>query len=359
MNNYENLLQELLFGAKELINKANNVSDQFDMSIRLAEQVTKAIKVMNKGQMVVQTQEVVMSPVVEKKAEPVKEVALALSRKQYESLLGYSISDAAYDEYVDIFNRQAAGEELNLWIPDPDGIQPIPEGAIVALAVQENPMYKHLFEEKEVVEEPIELDDEDLPVDGEEISEDEIPMPTDITAEVAGAEIEEQNKKITRKVEDIPIEEVVEQVLAQEDNGVEIDIDEDLVSKQVVAEIDGEQMDITEQFNLIKSFNKNLNYDETVERAVDWVEFGINKETYDILNFIEDTNAEVIQCKTYLAYYIDAMEIDSIVYYINYFASNIEEDEEGNEVYVNDELQLEFLNEDNISAFLEYVQQLQ
>ena len=209
-------------------------------------------------------------------------------------------------------------------------------------------MYKHLFEEKEIVEEPIEFDDEELPVDGEEISEDEIPMPTDVTAEVAGQEVVEQAKK---DIEDMPIEEVVEQVLAQEDNGVEIDIDEDPVPKQVIAEIDGEQMDITEQFNLIKSFNKNLNYDEAVERAVDWVEFGINKETYDILNFIEDTNAEIIQCKTYLAYYIDAMEIDSIVYYINYFASNIEEDEEGNEVYVNDELQLEFLNEDNISAF--------
>ena len=34
-------------------------------------------------------------------------------------------------------------------------------------------------------------------------------------------------------------------------------------------------------------------------------------------------------------------------------------DEEGNEVYVNEELQLEFLNKDNISAFLEYVQQNQ
>ena len=353
MRNYENLLQDLLFGAKNLIDKANNVSDQFDMSIRLAEQVTKAMEVMNKGQMIVQTQEVVMQPI----EEPIdKEISLVMNKKQYEEFLGYSISDAAYNEYKDHQERIANGEELNLWIPDPDGLQPIPEGAIVALAVQENPMYKHLFEEKEVVEEPvieetIELDDEELPVDGEEVSEDEIPMPTDVTAEVV-----EQAKK---DIEDMPIEEVVEQVLAQEDNGVEIDIDEDPVPKQVVAEIDGEQMDITEQFNLIKSFNKNLSYDETVERAVDWIEFGINKETYDILNFIENTNAEVIQCKTYLAYYIDAMEIDSIVYYINYFASNIEEDEEGNEVYVNDELQLEFLNEDNISAFLEYVQQLQ
>ena len=345
MNNYENLLQELLFGAKELINKANNVSDQFDMSIRLAEQVTKAIKVMNK-QIVVQTQEAVVEPAVEDKVvESVKQVHLALSKEQYENAVGYPISQAAYDEYVDIFNRQAAGEEINLWIPDPDGLQPIPEGAIVTLAVQENPMYKHLFEEKEeVVEEEV--------VEEEPVVEEEIPMPTNVTAEVAGAEVAEE-------IENMTVEEVVEKVLSEEDTGVEIDIDSDPVPAQVVVEIDGEDMDITEQYNLMKELNKDLSHDEAIERASDWVEFGINKETYDILNFIENKDAEIMQCKTYLAYYIDAMEIDSIVYYINYFASNIEEDEEGNEVYVNDELQLEFLNEDNISAFLEYVQQLQ
>ena len=332
MNNYENLLQELLFGAKDLIAKANNVSDQFDMSIRLAEQVTKAMKVMNKNQMVVHTQEVVMQPVEEEKAEPVKEVALALSRKQYESLLGYQISDEAYDEYVDIFNRQAAGEEIDLFIPDPDGIQPIPEGVRVSLAVQENPAYKHLFEQQE-----------------EEIEEE---PEVEVVEEEEPAVVEEEQVELT-------LEQAVEEALSAPD-GVEIDIEEDPVEEQnYIAEIDGEEFDVTEQCNIIKELNANLQYDELLERAVDWVEFGINKETYDMLNFIEDESAEIIQCKTYLAYYIDAMEIDSIVYYINYFASNIEEDEEGNEIYVNDELQLEFLNKDNISAFLEYVQQNQ
>lgn len=345
MNKYEQLLEELLFGAKELIGKTKSVSDQFDMSIKLAEQVTKAMKVMNQGQMVVHTQEVVMQPVEDKVIEAVKQVHLPMTKAKYEEVMGYKISQAAYDEYVDIFNRQAAGEDIKLWLPDPDGIQPIPEGAIVTLAVQENPMYKHLFEEKEEVieEEPV------------EIEEDDIPIPINVTAEVAGAEV-------AKEIENMTVEEVVEKVLAEEDNGVEIDIDEDPTveePEQVVAEIDGEELDITEQYNLIKSFNAELGYDDTVERAVDWIEFGINKETYDLLNFIEDESAEIIQCKTYLAYYIDAMEIDSIVYYINYFASNIEEDEEGNEVYVNEELQLEFLNKDNISAFLEYVQQNQ
>lgn len=340
MKNYENLLQDLLFGAKDLIDKANNVSDQFDMSIRLAEQVTKAIKVLNK-QMPVQTQEVVMQPVIEEKVveeEPAKVGLDMLTKEQYCKVMGYEVSQAAYDEYVDIFNRQAAGEEINLYLPDPDGIQPIPEGAVVALAIKESPMYKHLFEEKEEVIE-------------EEVVEEEVSMPTDVTAEVAGGEVAD--------IDNMTVEEVVERVLSEEDTGVEIDIDSDPVPAQVVVEIDGEDMDITEQYNLMKELNKDLSHDEAIERASDWVEFGINKETYDILNFIKDKDAEIMQCKTYLAYYIDAMEIDSIAYYINYFASNIEEDEEGNEVYVNDELQLEFLNEDNIGAFLEYVQQLQ
>ena len=332
MNNYEQLLQELLFGAKDLIAKVNNISDQFDMSIRLAEQVTKAMKVMNKQQ------EVVVQPVVENKAvEVVEQKSLALSRKQYESLLGYPISDEAYNEYVDIFNRQANGEEINLFIPDVDRLMPIPEGAVVSLAVQENPAYKAAVEVQETVEAEIEEE--------EEVAEEEV--------------IEEPTAVVEEEAVELTLEQAVEEALSAPD-GVEIDIEEDSNEEQnYVAEIDGEEFDVTEQCNIIKELNANLQYDELLERAVDWIEFGINKETYDMLNFIADESAEIIQCKTYLAYYIDAMEIDSIVYYINYFASNVEEDEEGNEIYVNEELQLEFLNKDNISAFLEYLQQLQ
>lgn len=341
MKNYESLLQDLLFGAKELIDQAKNVNDKFDMSIRLAEQVRKAMKI----------NPVAEVEVVEKQVE-VQQSAV-MSKKQYETLLKYPISQAAYDEYVDIQKRIASGEKVNLWMPDPDGIQPTPEGFIVSLAVQENPLYKHLFEEKEK-EEVI----EEEPVVEEVIEEPTVEEPVELPTEedeVLGGEVAEQVVEMT-------VEEAMNAALSVEDTGVEIDIDSDPreeVPSQVVIEIDGEDFDITEQYNLMKELNKDLTYEQAVERASDWVEFGINKETYDILNFIEDKDAEIMQCKTYLAYYIDAMEIDSIVYYINYFASNIEEDEEGNEVYVNDELQLEFLNEDNISAFLEYVQQLQ
>jgi hypothetical protein len=342
MNNYyENLLKGLFEGANNLIEQTKNVNDKFDMSVRLAEQVIKAMKATNN---VATIQQVVQAPepvVVEQPKENVP-----MNKQEYEEFVGYPISQEAYDEYVDIYNRRLAGEEIKTWIPDPEGLIPIPEGVVVTLAVQEDPMYKHLFEEKEeVVEEEQEVEETQEPV--MEIEEDELEDMIDTTVI--------ESKEMT-------VEEAVEKALAEEDNGIEIDIDSDPAEEEpteVIAEIDGENMDITEQYQLMKSFNNELSYDELVERAVEWVEFGINEETYKLLNFVEDDSAEMIQCKTYLAYYIDAMSIDDIVYYINYFASNIEEDEDGNEVYVNEELQLEFLNKDNISAFLEYVQQNQ
>ena len=327
MNNYKNLLDELLMNAKGCIEQVNSVSDKFDMSIRLAEQVIKAMKLNNIVVEPIQT--VVEEKVEESQEEVVIEIEKPLTKKEYEKLLGYKISKEAYDEYKDYQKRMANGETFNFWMPDPEGLCPIPADVIVTLAVKENPELKHLFEEKV-----------------EEESEVEI-------------EIEESVEEIIEEPQELTVEEALE-VAEDAPEGVEIDIDEDPAQElNCIVEIDGEQIDVTEQYNLMKTYNANLTHDELLERAVDWIEFGINKETYDMLNFIEDESVDLIQCKTYLAYYIDAMEIDSIVYYINYFASNIEEDENGEEIYVNEELQLEFLNKDNISAFLEYVQQNQ
>ena len=327
MNNYKNLLDELLMNAKGCIEQVNSVSDKFDMSIRLAEQVIKAMKLNNV--VVEPIQAVVEEKVEEPQEEVVVEIEKPLTKKEYEKLLGYKISKEAYDEYKDYQKRMANGETFNFWMPDPEGLCPIPADVIVTLAVKENPELKHLFEEK-VEEEP----------------EVEI-------------EIEEPVEEVVEEPQELTVEEALE-VAEDAPEGVEIDIDEDPAQElNCIVEIDGEQIDVTEQYNLMKTYNASLTHDELLERAVDWIEFGINKETYDMLNFIEDESADLIQCKTYLAYYIDAMEIDSIVYYINYFASNIEEDENGEEVYVNEELQLEFLNKDNISAFLEYIQQNQ
>ena len=324
MNNYIELLNQLLENANGLIDQASSVNDKFDMSIRLAEQVINAIKVSNvdlSSVVNVQKEEVV---------QVVKETKKALTKKQYEKLLGYKISKEAYQEYLDYQDRMAKGETFNFWIPDEDGLMPVPEGAIVTLAVKENPALQKVEEEQE------------------EIVVDDTPLEQVIEEEV----VEEEEPELT-------IEQAVEQALAEPD-GVEIDIDADPSAEEELdfsAVVGGEIIDVSEQYNIIKGLNANLTHEELIERAVDWIEFSINKETYDLLNFIENENSELIQAKSYLAYYIDAMGMDGIVYYINYFAANIEEDEEGNEVYVNEELQLEFLNKDNINAFLEYVQQ--
>ena len=329
MNNYKNLLDELLMSAKGCIDQVNNVSDKFNMSIRLAEQVINAMNVSYPILPAIQEEVVIIPDTEQPVVEEVVEIEKPLTKKEYEKLLGYKISKEAYDEYKDYQKRMANGETFNFWMPDPEGLCPIPADVIVTLAVKENPELKHLFEEKVKEESEVEI------------------------------EIEEPVEEIAEEPQELTVEEALE-VAEDAPEGVEIDIDEDPVQElNCIVEIDGEQIDVTEQYNLMKTYNANLTHDELLERAVDWIEFGINKETYDMLNFIEDESADLIQCKTYLAYYIDAMEIDSIVYYINYFASNIEEDENGEEVYVNEELQLEFLNKDNISAFLEYVQQNQ
>mgnify|MGYP003293736829 CR=1 FL=1 len=95
MNNYRELLNQLLGNANDLIEQASSVSDKFDMSIRLAEQVINAIKVSN----------VDLAPVVnvqkEEVVQVVKEVEKPLTKKQYEKLLGYKISKEAYQEYLD------------------------------------------------------------------------------------------------------------------------------------------------------------------------------------------------------------------------------------------------------------------
>ena len=42
-------------------------------------------------------------------------------------------------------------------------------------------------------------------------------------------------------------------------------------------------------------------------------------------------------------------------YYVNYFASNVEVDENGEETYVGEELHIDFLNANNVKGFTEYV----
>ena len=292
------------------------------------------------------------------------------TKKQLEDWLEYKISDAAWEEYVDdaryVFEN---GKSRNKYIPSPG--HSIPVDAVISLYIQENPnpRFQEMFadwnerknKKDQVVVEEVQ----------EEIVEEieEVEIPTDVTPENAGGEVvEEANriKQITEKIvndEEVSVDELLEVVESNMEDLVVEEIDPEKVLNQVeemstiMATINDEEYDITEQYNFVKNLNEKLTHDEILERASEMFEFGISEEVYNRFASIEDANVDLVQVKTYLGYYLNEWQEDNVVYYINYFASNIEEDDNGNEVYVNDELQLDFLNKDNATAFLEYLQQ--
>ena len=312
---------------------------------------------------------------------------------------GFIPSDKCYEEYCILWERRGTEDALNEFIPDNLGLNPIPEGAYVPLSIKECPMYKELFmpggayadyvnpvnlfedeevelssapksEECEVVNEPEE--EIEVEIDDEEVEEE---MPTDITPEVAGGEVVDELQAIKDKVANMSLDESTEFLSNLPDETMRALVTEDPtpviaeyvmtpdgevtrvdVPEEIFVEIDGEQYDATDAYKFIKGLNAELSHEELLERASDFVEFAIEEEVYNKLTTIEDENADLILCKTYLAYYIQALTEETVLYYLNYFANNIEDDENGEEVYINDEVLLDFLNKDNIEAFVEYIQ---
>ena len=187
-------------------------------------------------------------------------------------------------------------------------------------------------EEEEVVEEQPIVDDEDEPV---EVSMDEVISARDnLDPEVAANQAVE---------------------LEQESVSFEPPCDEEEVPHQVIVETEDGQVDITEALNLL---NPEIAYDFRQDYALQIVEYG-TLETYKTLNFIEETEDEIIGYKNLVAYWIDTCELETIEYYINYFASNIDVNEEtGEETYVGEELHIDFLNNNNIKGFTEYVESI-
>ena len=385
MNNfYTDLLQELLNGAKNIINDTKNDATKFESIMHLADRTIKAIEVLNNKPQVVQNVQVeevaveesimVNDPdyiVIDGEMVPkFMENCMYKTKKQLEDWLEYKISDAAWEEYVDdaryVFEN---GKSRNKYIPSPG--HSIPVDAVISLYIQENPnpRFQEMFadwnerknKKDQVVVEEVQ----------EEIVEEieEVEIPTDVTPENAGGEVvEEANriKQITEKIvndEEVSVDELLEVVESNMEDLVVEEIDPEKVLNQVeemstiMATINDEEYDITEQYNFVKNLNEKLTHDEILERASEMFEFGISEEVYNRFASIEDANVDLVQVKTYLGYYLNEWQEDNVVYYINYFASNIEEDDNGNEVYVNDELQLDFLNKDNATAFLEYLQQ--
>ena len=80
-------------------------------------------------------------------------------------------------------------------------------------------------------------------------------------------------------------------------------------------------------------------------------------EVYNAFVNVSD-NPEVFEQKLYLATWAKEDGLDTIELYINYFADNIVEDENGDAMYAGEELHVDFLNDNNIFGFMDYVQAL-
>lgn len=420
MNNYNEMLKELVMDARALLDKADGVQNKFNMSVELIKAVVEVAKLEQPVvvQAPVQQVSAVKEEIIEEPEEEPEEVqdeepcfsdSKPLSKEHYRKFMfdnaGFIPSDKCYEEYCILWERRGTEDALNEFIPDNLGLNPIPEGAYVPLSIKECPMYKELFmpggayadyvnpvnlfedEETELSSAPkseeeieVEIDNEEVEVveepeveiDDEEVEEE---MPTDITPEVAGGEVVDELQAIKDKVANMSLDESTEFLSNLPDETMRALVTEDPtpviaeyvmtpdgevtrvdVPENIFIEIEGEQYDATDAYKFIKGLNAELSHEELLERASDFVEFAIDEEVYNKLTTIEDENTDLILCKTYLAYYIQALTEETVLYYLNYFACNIEDDENGEEVYINDEVLLDFLNKDNIEAFVEYIQ---
>lgn len=79
------------------------------------------------------------------------------------------------------------------------------------------------------------------------------------------------------------------------------------------------------------------------------------QEEFNMLANINNVDETVFEHKLFVANWIHEDDLETVELYINYFASNIEEDENGDAMYIGEELHLDFLNENNIAGFIDYI----
>ena len=96
------------------------------------------------------------------------------------------------------------------------------------------------------------------------------------------------------------------------------------------------------------------NLEEEPEKSTVEIPEELSKE-FELLSNINNVNDEIIEHKIFVANWIHEDDLETVELYINYFASNIEEDENGDAMYIGEELHLDFLNENNIAGFIDYI----
>jgi hypothetical protein len=167
--------------------------------------------------------------------------------------------------------------------------------------------------------------------------------------------------------EPVVVEEYEEDVLAEPEDVPEIP--EEMVN-EVEPEPELPEVEELEEVSMDEILNAKDNLDPEVaaQAASEIEEEEINPEEeelpevpediqaeFDSLESIANVNAEVVEHKIFIANWIHEDDVETVELYINYFASNIEEDENGDPMYVGEELHLNFLNENNIAGFIDYI----
>ena len=241
------------------------------------------------------------------------------SREEFEKGLGYPVSDEAYNEYLVLCERIARGEEVNTWIPDPDNKVPVPEGCIVPKYVAEDPK---LNEIKDPIVEMAEEALKDIVV-------------TEIPAELVNKEVKAKKEKAKAN--------------KKENNKKQKDI--------IVTLETGENINATDVYNKLQELNANLSEEELINLATEWFEFGIDEDAFDKLVNVNCIDYDTTIARLYTAFYVGTIEADDMDFYINDFGGNLQEDKHGNMVYIDEALDFNFINENNIAAFYEYILQ--
>ena len=205
---------------------------------------------------------------------------------------------------------------------------------------------------------------ENLPQGKESIKEDKAKKPI-VMVEEYEEDIPEIPEEMVNEVEPKPeLPEIEEEITVEEiiEAGQELKPE---VAAKAAAEIECEEVnldeperiivedtDITDVFNML---NPEISKDFREELSLQIIEYNVVDE-YKTLDHIEEVDDGVISEKILLAYWVQQSGLETMEYFVNYFASNIEVDENDNETYIDEELHLDFINENNIKGFNEYVE---
>ena len=166
---------------------------------------------------------------------------------------------------------------------------------------------------------------------------------------------------IVEEDDEEPVEDVVEEPVEAVSIEEVIDAGENLapeVAAQAADELQAEPV-VEEQVEEVVEEQPvdNLSAEFREQANLQIEEYGVAKE-YEQLNYIVEDAEDVVNAKILLAYWLQSCGEETMVYYLNYFMSNVVQDDNGDEVYVGEELQLTELNNNNVVGFCDYVQAL-